>query len=62
MVAGDLVKFKFKYEPMVDVFIYPGDLGVIKSKALWFVEVLHLNSGTTILLKSGEFKILEKVC
>ena len=59
MVAGDLVKFRFKYETAPDVFIYPGDLGLVKSKALWYVHILHFKTGNEILLKKDELQILE---
>ena len=59
MVVGDLVKFKFKYEPNINVYIRAGDLGIVKSKAMWYLEIMHLKSGTTLLLKTSEIDILE---
>ena len=62
MVAGDLIKFKFKYETSPDVFIYPGDLGIVKSSAMWYIYILHLKTGKEILLKKDEIQILELQC
>ena len=59
MGVGDIVTFKFQYEPSPDNFIYPGDIGLIKSKALWYVTVLHLKSGKEIFLKEDEIETLE---
>lgn len=59
MVIGDLVKFKFKYEPNINVYIRPGDLGIVKNTAMWYLEVMHLNSGATLILKTSEIDILE---
>jgi len=59
MVVGDLVKFKFKYEPNINVYIRPGDLGIVKNKTMWYLEVMHLKSGATLILKTSEIEILE---
>ena len=59
MGIGDIVTFKFQYETKPDVFIYPGEIGLIKSKALWYVTVLHFKSGREIFLKEDEIEIME---
>ncbi len=59
MVAGDLVKFKFTFELPNGVFINPGDLGIIESKAMWYINVFHVNSGEYITTKENSVKKLE---
>lgn len=59
MGVGDIVTFKFQYETEPDNFINPGEIGLIKSKALWYVTVLHLKSGKEIFLKEDEIEIME---
>lgn len=59
MGIGDIVKFKFQYETGPDNFIYPGEIGLIKSKALCYITVLHLKSGREVFLKKDEIEILE---
>ncbi len=53
MVAGDLVKFKFTFELASGRFIKPGDMGIVESKAMWYVNVLHIGSGEYITMKES---------
>ena len=59
MVTGDLVKFKFTFELASGTLIKPGELGIIKSKAMWYIYVLHVNSGECITVKEANVKKLE---
>ena len=60
MVAGDLVKFKFTFELPSGKLIKPGDLGIVESKAMWYVSILHVNSGEYITTKESSIKKLEE--
>ena len=59
MVIGDLVKFKFTFELASGRFIKPGELGIIKSKAMWYIYVHHIDSGECITVKESNVKKLE---
>ena len=59
MVAGDLVKFKFTFELASGTFIKPGDMGIVESKAMWYVHVLHIGSGEYITMKESSIRKLE---
>ncbi len=59
MVTGDLVKFKFTFELASGRLIKPGDLGIIESKAMWYINVLHVNSGEYITMKETSVMKLE---
>ena len=59
MVTGDLVKFKFTFELPSGKLIKPGELGVIESKAMWYVNVLHIRSGEYITMKEANIRKLE---
>ena len=59
MVTGDLVKFKFTFELVSGKFIKPGDIGVIESKAMWYVNVLHIGSGEYIAMRATNVTKME---
>ncbi len=59
MVTGDLVKFKFTFELPSGIIIKPGEIGIIESKAMWYINVLHVNSGEYITMKETSVMKLE---
>jgi hypothetical protein len=59
MVVGDLVKFKFTFELESGKFINKGDIGIIESKAMWWINILHVNSGEYITTKQKSIEKLE---
>ena len=61
MVTGDLVKFKFTFELASGRLIKPGELGIIKSKAMWYIYVLHIDSGECITMKETNVRKLEEI-
>ena len=60
MVAGDLVKFRFTFELPSGRLIRPGDIGIIESKAMWYVHVLHVGTGEYITMKEDNLTKLEE--
>tara|TARA_R100000458_G_C8249027_1_gene226323 strand:+ start:201 stop:386 length:186 start_codon:yes stop_codon:yes gene_type:complete len=61
MVVGDLVKFKFTFELPGGKFINRGDIGIIESKAMWWVNILHVDSGEYITTKQSSIEKLEEL-
>lgn len=61
MVTGDLVKFKFTFELDSGKFINPGDIGIVESKAMWYVHVLHIGSGEYITMKESSITKMEEL-
>ena len=59
MVVGDLIKFKFTFELESGKFINKGDIGIIESKTMWWINILHVNSGEYITTKQKSIEKLE---